>query len=194
MIGSVRSVLIDAEHRAARSRQRLESTPPSARACGSAAACGRSARCRRRSGRSARPRREISAPMRSKSATSSAPGIVAARSICRLASCRIEWPNSCRDVLLDVVHVAARLGRRVDLHRVQRRQQLATGSAPIARSKMSDVECAGSVETSSTRLPHPARAQAPSPRRRSSCRRRPCRRRTGPARSRSCARAPGIRN
>ena len=75
-----------------------------------------------RSKRSSSPR--ISAPMRSNSAISSAPGMLAARSICRFASLRMCVAEQALDVFLDVGDVALRLERAVDLEAVQVRQQL----------------------------------------------------------------------
>ena len=147
-------VLIHAEHRAARPGQRPESRPPSAPASGSAAVCGPSARCRRRSDRSAGPPREISAAhaIEERHFLGAGPS-VAARSICRFASRRIEWPNKLLDVLLDVGHVAARFAPPRRFPSRAGRGSSATVSGPIARSKMSDAEWAGSVETSRTRRP-----------------------------------------
>ena len=48
------------------------------------------------------PRRRMSAPIRSNSATSSAPGMLAARSICLMASFRIECAEQLPDALLDL--------------------------------------------------------------------------------------------
>ena len=62
--------------------------------------------------------------MRSKSATSSAPGMLAARSICRFASLRIVWPNSLAICALTSTTYRFDLGGGVDLHAVERRRQL----------------------------------------------------------------------
>jgi hypothetical protein len=103
-----------------------------------------------RSKRSSSPR--TSAPMRSNSAISSAPGMLAARSICRDASFWMLWPNSPLICSLTVLTYRA-VSNAPSISRPCRFGSSCTGSGPIGRSNMSEVECAGSVETSSTRLP-----------------------------------------
>ena len=87
-------VLIGAEHRAPRARHRLDPRLHQLRHADQAqGVSGRRGVEDDQSNRVSSPR--ISVPMRSSSATSSAPGIEAARSICRFASFRIAWPNIC---------------------------------------------------------------------------------------------------
>ena len=119
-------------------------------------------------------------PMRSNSAISSAPGMLAARSICRVRFLQDVMAEQALDLFLDVGDVALRLERAVDLEAVQVRQQLHR-LGPDRRARTCRRSNARDRWRPAARACRPGSPPAPSPTRRWSCRRRPCRRRTGPA-------------